>query len=736
MHRGRPVQAKGVGDAGYAAQTRCADLPDGTTMTSLRETSLDAGTRPLAAQSTPNGKAQVASSWARILVLEDDAATSSRRRMAQVGGGVRERVVVRLHEIVEGNAQLLGERTYKAGSLRSKFGKATIALRLLDGVEAKANTVVVSGAVYGSNQHFLKGLATRQLPFVAEVRASELQRSDQSAGKTLARPTIAKHLCSADWSTVSLHPPSAEGAIEFRATRLPRLSPLSGVAGQLLAAQVAGIEGVHRGTIFAFTSELDGNLESLVGAVAWARWIRTTLRRKRRTETKRDGQPAASTQVNVLVRANIALAERQDERAARDLDKASVRGVLGGAERRLSFVELFAGAGGMGLGFLLAGHGASGYRSSFSGEVNPIYVETLRRNHAEFEQQRKLEGVVPENLTAVDLRSPKVREQVRRQVEAEGGLDVLIGGPPCQGFSNANRNSWSSSNPNNRLVDAYVSFVEALRPAIFVMENVQGILWTPRGNSDGSPSVIDDVARRMTRAGYSVFPKLLDAVWYGVPQFRSRFFLVGLRNDLGYKRDDFGSWGPFPRPTHGPDTDQPYVCVQDAISDLPSLKNGAGASVAPYDAPDASEANEFLHFVRKSAPPGVISDHVTSKHADYVIDRYRRIPPGGNWEDIVDTMSNYANVDRTHSNIYRRLTWQQPSITIGHYRKSMLVHPRQHRGLSLREASRLQSFPDWFRFAGTATGGGEGGLMHKQQQLANAVCPLVAKAIAEYLLRL
>ena len=143
----------------------------------------------------------------------------------------------------------------------------------------------------------------------------------------------------------------------------------------------------------------------------------------------------------------------------------------------------------------------------------------------------------------------------------------------------------------------------------------------------------------------------------------------------------------------------------------------------------------FLRYVRDGAERGVVLDHVTSRHADYVIDRYRRIPQGGNWESIRDSLTNYADASRTHSNIYRRLTWRQPSITIGHYRKSMLVHPSQARGLSLREASRLQSFPDWFRFAGKPDGGA-GGLMHKQQQLANAVCPLVTKAIAEFMLRL
>jgi len=153
-----------------------------------------------------------------------------------------------------------------------------------------------------------------------------------------------------------------------------------------------------------------------------------------------------------------------------------------------------------------------------------------------------------------------------------------------------------------------------------------------------------------------------------------------------------------------------------------------------YAEPDSAE-NGFLRFVRAGSEQGVLTDHVTSRHADYVIERYRQIPPGSNWESIVESLTNYADVKRTHSNIYRRLLWNEPSITIGHYRKSMLVHPAHHRGLSLREAARLQSFPDWFRFAGT-TAGRRGGLIHKQQQLANAVCPLVTKAIAELILEL
>jgi site-specific DNA-cytosine methylase len=131
----------------------------------------------------------------------------------------------------------------------------------------------------------------------------------------------------------------------------------------------------------------------------------------------------------------------------------------------------------------------------------------------------------------------------------------------------------------------------------------------------------------------------------------------------------------------------------------------------------------------------VIFDHVTSCHAEYVIERYRRIPQGGNWRDISKMMTNYTAIDRTHSNIYRRLKWDETSITIGNYRKSMIVHPSQHRGLSVREAARLQSFPDWYRFSGGAANP-KHGIMHKQRQLANAVCPMVTQAFAELILKL
>jgi DNA-cytosine methyltransferase len=688
--------------------------------------------------------------WRHVMVLEDDVATSARRRLAPVGGEMSQTVTIRLHEIRDRQPRLLGERKYRAGSLvkRSQGGRAALALELLDeAVGRKRGAVVVANATYGSNRLFLEGIRERGLAFVAEVRASELLAiSDLYEGtpRVLRTKDVEQLLQEARWNDADVVSPVSGKCIEFSAAELGGATPHRRLPGHLFAAQTGGIAGLHRGTVFGFASEKNGSLGPLVETVAWARWIRPVLRRSLRPAGKPPTgkepipRPVAAEQSRIIVRANITLADEQDKRAEQEAGGPALHGVLGATERKLNVIELFAGAGGMGLGFLLANGSRAGYRLALSAEVNPIYVTTLRRNHDDLRKRRADEFLVPSAAAELDLRSSSAREHVASATRSVGGADILIGGPPCQGFSNANRNSWSSANPNNRLVDVFMTYVERLQPRVFVMENVQGILWTPKGGRvSPALSVVDHLGRRMRRAGYIAFPKLLDAVWYGVPQYRSRFFLVGLHQDLGYERDDFGEWGPFPRPTHGPGTGRRYVTVRDAIRDLPQLRNGGGESERDYREPGSSPLNrhDFQAFVRAGAERGIVTDHVTSRHADYVIERYRRIPPGGNWEDILDTMSNYTDVKRTHSNIYRRLRWGKPSITIGHYRKSMLVHPSQDRGLSLREASRLQSFPDWFRFQGRADGG-DGGLVHKQQQLANAVCPLVTKALAEFLIEL
>ena len=670
-----------------------------------------------------------------ILLLEDNSTVAERRRLAGVGNEhTGQTITVRVHRLNGASQFVVARKTYDAGSMRSKrSAKIELATNLVDRAASRGHrTVVVAGTTYGPAAAFLEMLSERDLAFVVQIRPSTVVQLDERGRSFVAAREL---LVRGKWRDLSAGMPDGT-ELECCAAKLATVVLPIGT-GRLFAAQVGGIQGVHRGTIIGLAS-FNARLAELVQLVAHARWIRRVSRKEKRSKaatTCAEPSGAAST---IAVRANITLARQQDARAQVELPRirSSANGLLQRAAPVLNVVELFSGAGGMGLGFLLGGGAHGRYRIIYSGEANPIFVQTLRGNHRAFERAVRLQpgSRTPETVEPADLRKKTALDRAVAVARETGGAHLLIGGPPCQGFSMANRNSWSGSNPNNELVEVFIKYILRLRPLGFLMENVQGILWTP--NAGTSVSVVDVIEQRLRAAGYVLFPKLLDAVWYGVPQNRTRLFLMGLHRDLGYAADDFGSWGPFPKPSHG-DRVRPFTTVRDAIVDLPRIGNGVSAECALYAEPSdaALRRNEFLRYARTGSESDVIFDHVTSRHADYVIERYRKIPPGGNWESIRDEMTNYADVSRTHSNIYRRLRWSEPSITIGHYRKSMLVHPSQHRGLSLREASRLQSFPDWFRFVGTANGR-SGGLVHKQQQLANAVCPLVTKAIAEFMLTL
>jgi len=650
-------------------------------------------------------------------------------------------VNLQLHLIRRRGVSTIGESAYTPGTL-SKGGRADLALRLLDSLDTHGSrSVVVAGTRYGGNQEFLSALSNRRLNWVVEIpRSSIVPTSSHSSG------LVASQLISSvtKWKKTSVVSPTTGNAISYEVGHIAYVPLSNGLKARLFAAQTGAIRGVHRGTIIGLSSLVSRQLDELLRTILWVRWIWPLVRRGERKPqdrpTKTDRLSTGKARVELALRSNIKLARQYDEQAswsnAGESEHSSVcKGLLRKYARRLNVVELFAGAGGMGLGFLLAGGASGAYRLAFSGEINPIYCATLRSSHDFLVKALKNRSQVPEETRAIDLRLKRSLDIVCSSVDSVGETDVLIGGPPCQGFSNANRNSWHGANPHNELVDVFLRYLRRLAPKVVLMENVQGIVWTPRqGRAVHELTAVSSVVRRMEDAGYIVFPKLLDAVWYGVPQYRTRCFLLGIHRDLGYCRDDFGSWGPYPLPTHGPGTEREYSTVKDALRDLPRIGNGCGIEERDYSEPDPSvlAQNPYLRFIRLHANKRVISDHVTSQHGAYVLERYRKIPQGGNWEDIQSSLSNYSDVKRTHSNIYRRLSWNEPSITIGHYRKSMLVHPSQNRGLSLREAARLQSFPDWFRFQGSADGQ-NGGLMHKQQQLANAVCPLVTMAIADFL---
>jgi DNA-cytosine methyltransferase len=686
--------------------------------------------------------------WKEIVLLEDDSARSA--RLGAVGVSDRaSSVVLRVHRIGEAGVRIAADREYMPGLLHEAEAKqrADLGLKLLDEVPC-LSSVVVCGPAYGASVRFLEGLAARKLDAVVEVWPSSVITLSRN-GTGADRVSASQLLAGATWRTLSVPVAGIDHrsvTYQVAALGVGRLG--SSPAGLLFAALTGGIDGVHRGTVFGLSLVRDVSLSELIETVGWARWIRPLVRRAEKLATlpspvADEHELSRANHSRRRLRANIKLSRLRDQADATGgpklFEEPRFRGALARGASPLNVVELFGGAGGMGLGFLLANLTGGCYRLAYAGEVDPIYARTLRKNHARLaEIAPASSSLIAADVHPVDLRSEETLQDIAVRVKELGGADIVIGGPPCQGFSNANRNSWHSSNPHNQLIDVFLNYVEQLSPRIFLLENVQGIHWTRKsGTKRADSSVLDHIQKHMAALGYDVFVQLLDAVWYGVPQYRSRFFILGIHRDLGYAPQDFGTWGPFPRPSHGPGTPRPYVTVWDAIGDLPPVGNGHTTGVTAYRERTSTEhdRSDFLSYVRAGAERQTITDHVTSRHADYVIERYKKIPPGGNWQSIAETLTNYADVNRTHSNIYRRLVWSEPSITIGHYRKSMLVHPSQPRGLSLREAARLQSFPDWFRFAGTSTGD-PGGLVHKQQQLANAVCPLVTKAIAEFILGL
>lgn len=336
-------------------------------------------------------------------------------------------------------------------------------------------------------------------------------------------------------------------------------------------------------------------------------------------------------------------------------------------------IDVFSGAGGLSLGAINAG-----IEVALAIEKDKYSADTFKKNHPE---TRVLNGDINEiDLATIEIDSPF----------------ILFGGPPCQGFSLSNTKTRNNDNKNNHLFNRYFEWVETFQPTWFLFENVEGIVSYNNGET------VDYIQSLFESIGYTVKKDVLTASDYGVPQDRNRFFMIG--NNLGL---DF----TFPEKLKS------KVSVREALSDLPSLNNGDSRDEHPYQINNVSDYSKLMRGTSK-----VASQNYVSKNRDYVIERYSHIKPGQNWKAIPDRlMANYANKNNCHSGIYKRLDPAKPSVVISNYRKNMLIHPFEDRGLSVREAARLQSFPDDFKFSGT--------LMYIQQQIGNAVPPLMAEAI-------
>lgn len=311
---------------------------------------------------------------------------------------------------------------------------------------------------------------------------------------------------------------------------------------------------------------------------------------------------------------------------------------------RYAVIDLFAGAGGMSLGFLRAG-----FAPVFAVEFDEAAAETYRANFGDHVFTGDIAGV-------------------REFPEA----DVVIGGPPCQGFSQLGTRD--PGDPRNGLWVDYARAVDQVRPSVFVMENVPQLL------SSGQFEEFCETARGF---GYSLAWGVLDASRYGVPQRRRRAFVIGSR--VGE--------ASLPAPTDEVRT------VRDAIGDLPSEPTGRD-----------------LHLGRN---PTSLS-----------LERYRHVPAGGNHYDLPDHLKPdcWRRKKSGTTDVMGRMRWDQPSCTIRteFYKpeKGRYLHPEAHRPITHREAARLQTFPDDFVFVGTR--------IDVARQIGNAVPVVLAERVAEH----
>ena len=374
-----------------------------------------------------------------------------------------------------------------------------------------------------------------------------------------------------------------------------------------------------------------------------------------------------------------------DQRAVRNWVRAT---------RSPTAIDLFCGAGGLSLGLREAG-----FSVLVGADSDSTAVETHNANLGGIGYV----GDLGDARRFLDqLRNWGIRT-----------VDLVAGGVPCQPFSNAGRAKIRSlvqagvrpeHDPRADLWRSFVQIVEGLRPKAVLLENVPDLaVW-----SDGA--VLAGLSESLGELGYATDAVILNAYEFGVPQHRARLFLVGRRPGIQF------AW---------PDPAGTEVTVRDAIADLPRVPAGYREERTAYAGPTTALARELRAGVAESDAKWIY-DHIARDVRDDDAEAFAILKPGGTYMDLPERLRRYRS--DIFADKYKRLDWDSLSRSItAHIAKDgyWYIHPGQDRTLSIREAARIQTFPDWFRFAGRPS------LRYKQ--IGNAVPPLLAKAIGESL---
>ncbi|WP_229071815.1 DNA cytosine methyltransferase [Collinsella aerofaciens] len=379
----------------------------------------------------------------------------------------------------------------------------------------------------------------------------------------------------------------------------------------------------------------------------------------------------------------------------------------------LTCIDLFAGAGGLSEGLEEAG-----FHSLFASEIMPTYAQTYGHNHPNAE------------VCVSDIREVNPLDIRTRLGLETGELDLLAGGPPCQGFS-INAPIRSKEDPRNHLFREYLRFVDEFKPRAVLIENVPGLVSFEKG------ATLHAILRALADLGYGADVHILGAPYYGVPQMRWRTIVLGLRGAVIPQSawpepvrhapirvnfaTTFDGRQIVKRPS--PETSAPFTTLREAIGDLPRLKNGErGTAVKDYQTKPQCEYQKLLRI----GSTGVLN-HEAAKLSEINMQRLKYIKQGGNWTDIpFELLPKGMKAARRsdHTKRYGRQSWDELASTVltkcdPHW--GAFFHPEQDRAFTVREAARIQSFPDHYVFFGSQA--------EQYAQVGNAVPPMLAAAV-------